>query len=327
MRSRCGVSSVAAKQPEGTGAALRLIDTADVLIEGLRPGVVERLGIGPDVCLERNQRLIYGRMTGWGQDGPLASTAGHDIDYIAVSGALHPVGDADRPPTPPLNLFGDFGGGSLYLAMGVLAAVHERNVSGRGQVVDVAMVDGAASLTTMFHELRAAGVWDDRRGSNLLDGGAPWYRTYRAADDRFVAVGAIEPRFFAALLDGLGLDPATLPDQYDRSGWPELGERLAEIFASRTRAEWSEVFEGTDACVAPVMSLAEAPDHPHMAARGTFIEMAGGRFPGPAPRFGRSGHGAIGPPPSVGAHTTQALTEVGYTSGEIDRLRAGGIVR
>src|SRR6266702_3079421 len=247
------------KDRDGIGALLRLVDSADVLVEGFRPGVAERLGFGPQVCLERNPRLIFARMTGWGQDGPLAQAAGHDIDYIAISGALHPIGRAGERPVPPLNLVGDFGGGGMLLAVGVLAALVERAASGQGQVVDAAMVDGSALLTTFLYGMRAAGMWRDERGTNLLDGGAPFYDTYETADGQHVAVGALEPQFYAELLTRLGLDGEDLPAQHDPAGWPVLRARFTEVFKQRTRAQWAAVFEGTDACVAPVLTPGEAP--------------------------------------------------------------------
>jgi crotonobetainyl-CoA:carnitine CoA-transferase CaiB-like acyl-CoA transferase len=277
------------KSPGGVADLLRLVDRADVLVEGYRPGVAERLGFGPPVCLGRNPRLVYARMTGWGQDGPLAARAGHDIDYLAVSGALEPLGRADDRPHAPMNLLGDFGGGGMLLAVGVLAALLERERSGAGQVVDAAMVDGSALLTTFLHGVLAAGAWTEPRGRNLLDGGAPFYDTYRTADGGYLAVGALEPPFYAALLAGLGLDgEADLPDQYDRAGWPELRRRFAERFAQRSRAEWTAVFADVDACVVPVLAPAEAYRHPHNAARGTFVDVGGIRQPAPAPRFSRT---------------------------------------
>jgi alpha-methylacyl-CoA racemase len=309
------------KDPGGIAVLLRLIGAADVLVEGFRPGVAERLGFGPDVCLEHNPRLVYARMTGWGQDGPLATTAGHDIDYIAVAGTLDPIGRAGEPPLAPLNLVGDFGGGGMLLAVGVLAALLERERSGRGQVVDAAMVDGSALLASFIHGLRAAGAWQDQRGSNVLDSGAPFYDTYQTADGKFVAVGAIEPQFYAELLSRLGLDPAGLPGQYDRSGWPALRATLASVFAGRTQAEWVKVFEGSDACVAPVLGMGEAPDHPHNAARGTFIDVGGVRQPAPAPRFSRTPSGTPAPPPRPGSDTEAMLTELGYSPEEIAALR------
>jgi alpha-methylacyl-CoA racemase len=309
------------KDPGGIAVLLRLIGAADALVEGFRPGVAERLGFGPDVCLEHNPRLVYARMTGWGQDGPLATTAGHDIDYIAVAGTLDPIGRAGEPPLAPLNLVGDFGGGGMLLAVGVLAALLERERSGRGQMVDAAMVDGSALLASFIHGLRAAGAWQDQRGSNVLDSGAPFYDTYQTADGRFVAVGAIEPQFYAELLSRLGLDPAGLPGQYDRSGWPGLRATLASVFAGRTQAEWVKVFEGSDACVAPVLGMGEAPDHPHNAARGTFIDVGGVRQPAPAPRFSRTPSSTPAPPPRPGSDTEAVLTELGYSPEEIAALR------
>src|SRR5215211_743357 len=293
------------KHPEGPGLVLDLVAGADALVEGFRPGVAERLGIGPDACLARNPRLVYGRVTGWGQEGPLAGSAGHDIDYIALAGALHPVGPADGPPVPPLNLLGDFGGGGMLLALGVVAALLEAARSGRGQVVDAAMVDGAALLTTQLHELLAAGLWTDRRGANLLDGGAPFYGVYETADGRHLAVGALEPQFWAELLERLGLDAAELPAQLDRNGWPELRERLAALFRTRPRDEWCELLAGTDACVAPVLGLGEAPAHRHNRARGTFVDVGGVVQPAPAPRFSRTPPGPPQPPARAGEHTDQ----------------------
>jgi alpha-methylacyl-CoA racemase len=276
------------KTDAGVRDLLRLVARADVLVEGFRPGVAERLGFGPAACDPINPRLVYARMTGWGQDGPLAARAGHDIDYIATAGALEPLGRPGERPHAPLNLLGDFAGGGMLLAVGVLAALLERERSGRGQVVDAAMVDGAALLTSFLHGMLGAGMWQRPRGENLLDGGAPFYDTYRTSDGRFMAVGALEPAFYRALLDGLGLAGDALPDQYDEAGWPVLRECFARRFAERTRAEWTEVFAATDACVAPVLSPAEAPDHPHHRARGTFVDVAGVTQPAPAPRFGRT---------------------------------------
>ncbi len=314
------------KQPAGVDVLLRLVEQADILIEGFRPGVVERLGIGPDACLGRNPALVYGRMTGWGQEGPLAQTAGHDIDYLAVAGALWPIGRADHVPPPPLNLVADFGGGAMFLLVGVLAALHEARTTGFGQVVDAAMVDGAAMLTTMFHEMRKSGLWDDARGVNLLDGGAPFYCSYETADGGFMAVGALEPQFYAALVEGLGLDPEELPGQMDRDGWPALRQRFAAEFASRTRDEWEQVFAGTDACVSPVLTWAEAPRHPHNKVRNAFYESDGVPMPAPAPRFSRT---ASDPGPAAaapGTHTDAVLGDLGLTVEEIESLRSGGVV-
>ena len=271
------------KSPEDRDKVLALIESADALIEGFRPGVMERLGLGPEVCAARNPRLVYGRVTGWGQTGPMADQVGHDINYIALSGALHPMGAADRPPSPPLNLVGDYGGGAMMLVSGVLAALLEAKTTGRGRVVDAAMTDGSALLTSLFHALRARGLWSDRRGANLLDGGAPFYRCYACRDGGFVAVGALEPRFYAALIQGLGLTPDEAP-QFDRENWPALQARFAALFAARDRDDWAARFAGTEACVTPVLTLGEAADHPHNRARGTFVE-AGIIQPAPAPRF------------------------------------------
>ena len=276
------------KAPAGVADLLALAARADVLVEGFRPGVAERLGFGPPACAEVNPRLVYARMTGWGQDGPLAARAGHDIDYIAVAGALDPLGRPGERPHAPLNLLGDFAGGGMLLAVGVLAALLERERSGRGQVVDAAMVDGSALLTGFLHGLVGAGRWPGGRGENLLDGGAPFYDTYRTADGGHMAVGALEPGFYAELLDGLGLTGSPLPEQYDEAGWPRLRAAFTERFAARTRDEWSAVFAGRDACVAPVLTPAEAPEHPHNRARGTFVEVGGQIQPAPAPRFGRT---------------------------------------
>jgi alpha-methylacyl-CoA racemase len=305
---------------------LRLIESADVLVEGFRPGVAERLGFGPDVCAGRNPGLVFARMTGWGQHGPLAHTAGHDIDYIAISGALGMVGRAGESPVPPVNLIGDFGGGGMLMALGILAALVERARSGVGQVVDAAMVDGSALLTSFVYGLRAAGGWRDARGTNLLDGGAPFYDTYATADGEFVAVGALEPQFYAALLHGLGLADADLPDQHDRVGWPVLRQRFAAIFAQRTRAEWEQVFAGTDACVSPVLSLAEAPAHPHAVARNAFLAVGDVTQPAPAPRFGRTPADSPSPPPRPGADTDAVLVDLGLSASEIADLRSRGVV-
>ncbi len=314
------------KQPAGIDVLLRLVEQADILIEGFRPGVVERLGIGPEACLDRNPALVYGRMTGWGQEGPLAHTAGHDIDYLAVAGALWPMGRADHAPPPPLNLIADFGGGAMFLLVGVLAALHEARSTGSGQVVDAAMVDGAAMLTTMFHEMRRRGLWEDVRGANLLDGGAPFYRTYETADGEYMAVGALEPQFYTAFVAGLGLDADQLPAQMDRDGWPVLHERFAAVFVAKTRREWEEVFSGTDACVAPVLSWVEAPTHAHNVQRRVFMDTGGVPMPAPAPRFSRT-PSMPGPAPGVpGSDTDAVLAELGLTVDEIAMLRSDGVV-
>jgi alpha-methylacyl-CoA racemase len=288
------LAAVDLKDPVGRAELLELLGSADVLIEGFRPGVTERLGLGPEDCLARNPRLVYGRITGWGQEGPFASSAGHDINYISLTGALHAVGPADAP-VPPLNLVGDFGGGSMLLVVGILGALLERERSGAGQVVDAAMVDGASLLLQMTWWMQSAGTWEDRRAANRLDGGAPFYRTYRCADGRFVAVGCIEPQFYAAMLDGLGLDPAGLPGQDEGERWDELAEALGTRFATRPRDHWADLFAGTDACVTPVLSLGEVPAHPQIAARRTVLRDGQVTQAAPAPRFSRTPAHPVGP--------------------------------
>ncbi|MFD5257375.1 CaiB/BaiF CoA transferase family protein [Streptomyces bobili] len=310
------------KQPDAVRAVLDMAARADVLIEGYRPGVAERLGLGPEDCHARNPRLVYGRMTGWGQDGPMAHLAGHDIGYVALTGALHAIGSAGGPPQIPLNLVGDFGGGGTYLVIGVLAALREADRTGRGQVVDAAIVDGTAHLLAGTHTLLAAGMWQDERGVNLLDGGAPFYAVYETSDGHHMAVGALEPKFYAELLAVLGLDedPAT---QYDRTRWPRLRERVAGAFAGRTRSEWAQAFSASDACVAPVMSLREAADHPHLRARGTLVEHDGVLQPAPAPRFSASPTALGSPPPVPGRHTADVLKEWGVD--HADALLKSGV--
>jgi len=276
-------AAVNLKDPDHVAGVMDLIGGADALIEGFRPGVMERLGLGPDVCAARNARLVYGRITGWGQTGPMAQQVGHDINYIALSGALHALGEPDRPPRPPLNLLGDYGGGAMMLVTGVLAGLLEAKSTGKGRVVDAAMTDGSALLMSLFQALSARGLWSETRGANLLDGGAPFYRCYACRDGRFIAVGALEPQFYAALIAGLGLEPESAP-QFDLAGWPALHARFAAVFATRDRDDWAAHFEGTDACVTPVLTLAEAARHPHNAARGTFVEQ-GVTQAAPAPRF------------------------------------------
>ena len=314
------------KDPAGVEVLLRLLDTADVLIEGFRPGVTERLGFGPDICLERNPGLVYGRMTGWGQEGPMAQMAGHDINYIAIAGALDPIGRAGERPLPPLNLVGDFGGGGMLLAVGVLAALYERSRSGRGQVVDAAMVDGAALLTSFIHGMRGQGFWQDARGTNLLDSGAPFYDTYETADGLHMSVGALEPQFYATLLRGLGLEDEDLPAQNDQARWPEMRARFTEVFKARTRDEWTRIFDGTDACVAPVLGLGEAPVHPHATARTGFVDIGGLAQPAPAPRFGRTAAATPAPPVRPGEHTEATLAAIGLSAAEIAELRERGAV-
>lgn len=305
------------KHEQGPSAVLALAEQADVLLEGLRPGVTERLGVGPEDCWKINPSLVYGRMTGWGQDGPLASTAGHDIDYISLTGMLHAIGRKDGPPQVPANLVGDFGGGAMYLAVGVLAALLESRTSGKGQVVDAAIVDGATHLGAMLFGFLAAGGWNTERGTNLLDTGAPYYDVYETADSQHVSVGALEPQFYAELVDKLGI-AEQVPDRNDASNWPKLREMFAEIFKRRTRDEWAEIFADSDACVAPVLSMTEAEKHPHMAARQTLVRRDGAMQPAPAPRFSRTPNPAPGPIAEPGAHTEQVLREWGLSQAFLD---------
>ena len=315
------------KHPDGVALVTRLAGQADAFIEGFRPGVAERLGIGPEVLCGANPRLVYGRMTGWGQDGPMSGRAGHDIDYLALAGVLAHIGRADQPPTPPLNLVADFGGGGLLLALGICAALVERATSGEGQVVDAAMIDGAALLMAPLFGAHATGYWSDDRGTNLLDSGAPFYDCYRCSDGGFVAVGAMEPAFWRLLLIGLDLsDDVTVPDQNDQGRWPELRQRLTERFLTRTRDEWATIFEGADACVAPVLTMGEAPSHPHHVARGTFAEVNGVIQPAPAPRFSRTPATLSLPPQMAGANTEEALAGWGVDDAERQALRAAGAI-
>ena len=313
------------KHPDGVDVVLRLVERADVLIEGYRPGVAERLGVGPEACHARNERLVYGRMTGWGREGPLADRAGHDIDYIALAGALSAFGPRGGPPSPPINVVGDFGGGGLLLAFGLLAALVERATSGRGQVVDAAMVDGTAMLLAPFYAARQIGFWTDERGTNELDGGRPWYRTYECADGGWVAVGAIEPKFYEALLVGLELDGRVIPDRNDPAQHDALHALLESRFRTRPRDDWAAHFAGEDACVAPVLTLAEAPIHPHNVARGTFVEVEGMVQHAPAPRFDRT-PGAVGGRSYAGQHTDEILAELGVSPAELASLRASGAI-
>jgi alpha-methylacyl-CoA racemase len=314
------------KNPDGVAVVLDRVEQADALIEGFRPGVAERLGIGPDDCLARNPRLVYGRMTGWGQEGPLAGAAGHDINYIALAGALDPIGRRGEAPVPPLNLVGDYGGGGMLLAFGVVCGVLEAQRSGQGQVVDSAMVDGAAVLMTMTHALRAMGVWNDERGTNLLDTGAHFYNVYETADGKYVSIGSIEPQFYAELVRLTGLEGEELPWQHDRQEWPALKERLAAIFKTKTRDEWRELMEGTDVCFAPVLSIPEAIEHPHNVDRSTFVEVAGIRQPGPAPRFSRTAPEISSPPPHAGQHTDEVLAAAGFDPDRVAKLREAGAI-
>ncbi|MBS29316.1 MAG: carnitine dehydratase [Alphaproteobacteria bacterium] len=323
-RSRPSVA-VDLKNPEGVETVLKLVEGADVLIEPFRPGVTEKLGLGPDDCLARNPKLVYARMTGFGGTGTLAKAAGHDINYIALSGALHAIGTKEKP-TPPLNLIGDYGGGALYLAFGVMAAVFEAQRSGEGQVVDVGMTDGAASLMIPVYGLHASGYFSDERASNILDGGAPFYDAFECADGKFVSIGSIETKFYALLLDKLGLADADLPDQMDRSKWPELKARFGEVIATKTRDEWVEIMEGTDVCFAPVLSMAEAHTHSHNQARGNFTEVAGITQPAPAPHFSRTPGRVHSPPPVPGTHTETALAAWGISDDEIARLKDAGAI-
>jgi alpha-methylacyl-CoA racemase len=314
------------KSPAGRDVVLRLVDEADVLVEGYRPGVTERLGLGPSDCLSRNPRLVYGRITGWGQDGPLAQAAGHDINYIGLSGVLEPIGRAGERPVPPLNLLGDFGGGGMLLAMGVLAALVERSVSGQGQVVDASMVEGSALLAAGLFGLRNAGLWQRGRGSNMLDGGAPFYDTYETSDGKYVAVGAIEERFWTALVKVLDIDPASVTGRLDPAQWPAVREVLSSVIATRTRDEWTALAEGTDACLTPVLEPLEAAEHPHNVARGSFVALDGDVQPAPAPRFSRTAPDVPTPPVEPRSSTSEVLTDLGYSPSDIDRLRTDGVV-
>jgi alpha-methylacyl-CoA racemase len=314
------------KSPEGVETVLRLVEQADGLIEGFRPGVAERLGIGPDACLARNPALAFGRMTGWGQEGPYASAAGHDINYIALAGALDPIGRRGEGPTPPLNLVGDFGGGGMYLAFGMVCAILEARSSGEGQVVDAAMVDGAASLMTFFHGFRAMGIWNDERGTNMLDTGAHYYDVYECSDGLYISIGSIEPQFYALLCETLGLDDPKWDAQMSRAEWPGLKEDLTAIFKGKSRDEWCAVMEHTDICFAPVLSMAEAPEHPHNVARGTFTHVAGVVQPRPAPRFSRTDSEIQRPPSHAGQHTDEVLADYGFGADELAVLRESGAI-
>jgi alpha-methylacyl-CoA racemase len=318
------------KHERGAEVVLRLVERADALYEGYRPGVTERLGIGPADCLARNPRLVYGRATGWGRTGPLAETAGHDINYIALAGALDPIGYAGGPPTIPLNLVGDYAGGGMMLAFGIVCALLEARGSGRGQVVDAAMVDGASLLMTLFHGRRMMGTWSDERGTNYVDSGAPFYNVYATADGRHVAVGAIEPKFQRALFAAIGVDLTglTVPvSAVDRAEWPELRARLAATFATRTRDEWTALLEGVDGCFSPVLGLGEVADHPHHVAREAFPRLDGIPQPAPAPRFDRTVPRLRTGPPLPGEHTTAALLDWGFAEAEVEALHAAGAVR
>ena len=309
------------KNPQGVEVVLAMVEKADVLIEGFRPGVMERLGLGPEICLARNPGIVFGRMTGWGQEGPLAHAAGHDINYIALTGALHAIGRRDQAPVPPLNLVGDFGGGGMLLAYGVVCALLEKARSGQGQVVDAAMVDGASALMGMIYAMKSMGVWRDERGTNMLDTGAHFYDVYETRDAKYVSIGSIEPQFYALLLQQLGLEGEKLPPQMDREQWAALKVRVAEIFKTRTRDEWSAIMEGTDVCYAPVLDLDEAPEHAHLKQRKTFVEAAGVIQPAPAPRFSRTAPELVRPPSFEGQHTDEVLADFGFDAERVAALR------
>jgi alpha-methylacyl-CoA racemase len=325
VRNRRSIT-VDLKQPAGVETVLRLVETADALFEGFRPGVTERLGLGPDDCMTRNPRLVYGRMTGWGQEGPMAQAAGHDINYIGLSGALHAIGRPGEKPVPPLNLVGDFGGGGMLLAFGLVCAMLEAQKSGRGQVVDAAMVDGAASLMSMFFTMAAGGAFKDQRGTNLLDGGAHFYDTYETRDGKYICIGSIEPQFYALLVEKAGLDKARFAPQMDAARWPELKADLTEVFKTRTRDEWCSIMEGTDVCFAPVLSIFEAPEHPHAKARGAFVELDGVVQPAPAPRFSRTAPVVSHASPKPGEHSEAVLAASGFSADEIEQLKQQGVI-
>jgi alpha-methylacyl-CoA racemase len=314
------------KKPEGVDAILKLVERADALFEGFRPGVMENLGLGPDACLERNPRLVYGRMTGWGQEGPLSHAAGHDINYIALTGALHSIGRQGKKPVPPLNLIGDFGGGGMLLAFGIACALYEAQKSGQGQVVDAAMVDGASVLMAMFYGFRAAGLWNDERGYNFLDSGSHFYDAYETADGKWISVGSIEPQFYALLLKHSGITDPDLQAQWDTARWPEFKEKIAAIFKTKTRDEWCQIMEGTDVCFAPVLTMEEAIKHPHNVSRRVYVELEGVTQPAPAPRFSRTQPEIQGPPPEHGEHTELALKDWGFSRKEIDSLKAADAI-
>jgi len=311
------------KKPEGVETVLRLVEQADALIEGFRPGVMERLGLGPDVCMARNERLVYGRMTGWGQDGPIAGIAGHDINYIALGGTLHHIGVAGGKPVPPLNLVGDFGGGGMLLAMGTLAALLEAKNSGKGQVIDAAMLEGATQLGAFLWGLRKSGTWKNERGANILDTGSHFYNTYECKDGKYVSIGSIEPQFYAELLELTGTKNDEMPEQMERDQWPAMQEKFAAIFKTKTRDEWTAIMGMSDVCFAPVLDMQEAEQHPHNKARGMFIDVGGITMPAPAPRFSRTPSKVQGPPAQPGEHTDATLAAFGFSKDEISQLRAG----
>ena len=311
------------KNPQSIETCLKLMEGADAVFEGFRPGVMERLGLGPEVALKRNPKLVYGRMTGWGQTGPYANAAGHDMNYIAISGALHAIGTKDKP-VPPLNLVGDFGGGALYLAFGLMAGIISARETGKGQVIDAAMSDGAASLMAMFYGMKASGVWTNDRRANMLDGGAHFYDTYQCSDGKWISIGSIEPQFYALLLEKTGITDPAFAGQMNRGEWDGLRAKLAEVIGKKTQDEWSAIMGGTDVCFAPVLDLDEAPRHPHNVARQTFVEVAGVTQPAPAPRFSATPGAIQGPPPATGAHDVEALTDWGFSAAEIEALKAAG---
>jgi len=311
------------KNPASIEACLKLVDSADVLFEGFRPGVMERLGLGPDVVLKRNPKIVYGRMTGWGQTGPYANAAGHDMNYIAISGALHAIGLGDKP-VPPLNLVGDFGGGALYLAFGILAGVIHARASGQGQVIDCAMSDGAASLMAMFYGFKASGLWSDNRRDNMLDGGAHFYDTYQCSDGKWISIGSIEPQFYALLLEKTGITDPAFQQQMNKAEWPALKAKLADVIKTKSRDQWCEIMGATDVCFAPVLDLTETASHPHNAARQTFVEIEGVTQPAPAPRFSATPGAIQAPPPAIGAHNDEAFADWGFAAADIENLKTVG---
>ena len=314
------------KSEEGVEVVLKLVETADAIFEGFRPGVMERLGLGPDVCSERNERIVFGRMTGWGQEGPLANAAGHDINYISLTGALAAIGRPGSPPVPPLNLIGDFGGGGMLLALGLLAALLESKESKKGQVVDAAMTDGSALLMTMIYSMHSSGMWKTSMGSNLLDGGSHFYDTYECKDGKFISLGSIEPQFYALLCQIAELDESIFGKQMSRDSWPEQKEAIKKIILDKTRDEWCELMEGTDVCFAPVLDMSEAPKHPHNIERKTFIDLEGVTQPAPAPRFSRTEPEVVSSPSIVGEHTDEVLTSIGFSDEDINTLKTSGAV-
>ena len=326
--SNRGKKSIAVdlKAKEGVEVVLKLVETADAIFEGFRPGVMERLGIGPEICLARNDRIVFGRMTGWGQEGPLANAAGHDINYISLSGALAAIGRPGSPPVPPLNLIGDFGGGGMLLALGLVAALLESKESKKGQVVDAAMTDGSALLMTMIYSMQSSGMWKTTMGSNLLDGGSHFYDTYECKDGKFISIGSIEPQFYALLCQIAELDEKVFSKQMSRDLWPEQKEEIKKIFLNKTRDEWCELMEGTDVCFAPVLDMSEAPHHPHNKERKTFIDLEGVTQPAPAPRFSRTEPEVVSSPSIVGEHTSEVLSSIGLSEEDIGSLKSSGAV-